>query len=133
MTYKEYVAKHEGLSLNLYHDQYGHQTIGYGRNIDTNGISKEEALFMLDNDLKVSICDLKEIFPNWDKISDNRKNVLIDMRFQLGGGGFRNFKIFIQSVKEENWPEAIKSIINSLYYKQVPSRAQENIVLLGEG
>jgi lysozyme len=133
MTVQEYLIKHEGLSLNIYHDQYSNQTIGVGRNLDSKGISKEEALMMLDNDIRDSLYDLKAIFPNWDSISPNRQMVLIDMDFQLGTSGFKYFKKFIQAVLRQDWEEAVKEIVDSMYYKQVSTRAKDNIALLQEG
>ena len=133
MTIQEYLIKHEGFSLNIYHDQYGHQTIGVGRNLDSKGISKEEALILLDNDIKDSLFDLKAIFPNWDSISPNRQMVLIDMDFQLGTSGFKFFKKFIQAVLRQDWNSASEEIVDSVYYKQVTNRANENIKLLREG
>ena len=133
MTIKDYLIKHEGFSLNIYHDMYGNQTIGVGRNLDSNGITKDEAFYLLNNDIDRSIADLKTIFPDWVSISSNRQMVLVDMRFQLGRGGFRYFKKFIAAVKIKDWKEAGRQIVDSNYYKQVTSRAKENINFLREG
>jgi lysozyme len=130
----EYIYKHEGMKLKPYRCTAGKLSIGVGRNLDDNGIDLEEALYLLDNDIRECEADLKEIFPKeWDSLSENKKTALIDMRFQLGGTGFRKFKRLIEGVKTGNWTLAKFSIENSLYYKQVKSRAQDNIKLLEEG
>ncbi len=40
------IKRHEGLSLKPYMDSRGFLTIGYGRNLDANGISKSEAEYL---------------------------------------------------------------------------------------
>ena len=49
----------EGYSPHLYRCPAGYLTIGYGRNIEKRGISKEEAEFMFQNDYNNAINDLK--------------------------------------------------------------------------
>jgi len=46
---------HEGLRLKPYKDSVGKLTIGIGRNLDDVGISKSEALLLLQNDIDVAI------------------------------------------------------------------------------
>jgi lysozyme len=134
MMIKDYLIKHEGLKLKPYRCTAGKLTIGVGRNLDDKGISEKEALVMLGNDLSECVDDLEKIFPEcWESLSYNKKLALIDMRFQLGGKGFRGFKRLIAGVKTGNWTLAKFSIENSLYYKQTMNRAKENIKLLEEG
>ena len=134
MKIGEYIYKHEGMKLKPYRCTSGKLTIGCGRNLDDKGISIDEALYMLDNDIRECESDLKTIFPDrWGKLSTNQRTALVDMRFQLGGAGFRKFKRLIEGVKTGNWKLAKFSIENSLYYKQVKNRARDNIKLLEEG
>ena len=53
--------------------------------------------------------------------------VLIDMMFQLGIVGFCGFKKMIAAVKQHDYSKMIEEIKDSLYAKQVPSRAEDNI------
>lgn len=134
MMINEYLIKHEGMRLKPYRCTAGKLTIGVGRNLDDKGIAIDEALYLLNNDIKECVSDLKTIFTDeWEKLSQNKQMALIDMRFQLGGNGFRKFQRLITGVKTGNWTLARFSIENSLYYKQVTNRAQDNIKLLEEG
>ena len=45
------LERHEGLRLKPYRDTVGKLTVGYGRNLEDVGISRDEADFMLDNDI----------------------------------------------------------------------------------
>ena len=45
------IKRHEGLRLFPYNDTTGHLSIGYGRNLTSNGISTQEAEIMLKSDI----------------------------------------------------------------------------------
>ena len=51
MTLKDQLIKHEGLRKKVYTCPAGKLTIGVGRNLEDRGITEEEALLMLDNDI----------------------------------------------------------------------------------
>ena len=123
----DYIKVNEGLELKPYKCTAGKFTIGYGRNLDDVGITKNEAEYLLGNDIQLCITDLKEIFENFDTYSINQRTALIDMRFNLGLNGFEKFKKFIKNVKNKDWEKAAKEIKNSKYYKQVKNRAERNM------
>lgn len=81
---KDQLIKHEGLRLKPYKCTAGKMTIGVGRNLDDVGISEQEALDMLFNDVGKCLSDLREIFRQFDQLPENIQLVLVDMRFQLG-------------------------------------------------
>jgi len=116
------LIKHEGLRLKAYQCTKGYTTIGYGRNLDTKGIDKAEALYLLQNDITECIEDLRTIFENWHKIDDIRKKALVDMRFNLGPAGFRSFKKMIAAIKRNDYLEASKQMVDSVWYRQIGHR-----------
>jgi lysozyme len=58
MNTKELLIKHEGIRFTPYKCSMGRWTIGIGRNLSDKGITKEEALYLLDNDIKECERDL---------------------------------------------------------------------------
>jgi lysozyme len=46
---KEMLIKNEGLVCQPYHCSAGKLTIGVGRNLEVNGISEDEAMYLLEN------------------------------------------------------------------------------------
>ena len=48
----EMLKRHEGLKVFPYHCSQNKLTIGIGRNLDDKGISKDEAYYLLYNDIK---------------------------------------------------------------------------------
>lgn len=125
------LIRDEGLRLKPYRDSVGKITIGIGRNLEDKGITKEEAIFMLKNDILECYRDLKTIFTNFDSFTNGRKRALINMRFNLGYRGFRSFKKMISAIKQNNWEKAIEEAKDSKWYRQVPNRANRIIKLLG--
>lgn len=113
---------HEGWRKYPYHDTVGKLTIGIGRNLDDRGISREEALFMLENDIK-EVVQFASHKPWFNSLSDVRKRVIVDMMFNLGTAGFMKFKRTIQAIEERDWDKASEQMLASKWARQVGSRA----------
>ena len=126
---KDYIIKHEGLRLKPYYCPAGKLTIGVGRNIEDNGISEDEALYLLQNDIERCVDELREIFDNFDMFDENKKTALIDIIFQLGKPRFLTFKKMIKAIKNEDWQLASKELKDSRLCKQVPNRCEDNVML----
>jgi len=132
MKIKDLLIKHENLKLFPYHCPAGRLTIGVGRNIEDNGISKDEAMYLLENDIKRCINELKEIFPDYNELPQNVRMVLIDMIFNLGKPRFLKFKHMIEAVKNRNWAKMIKEMKNSRWCNQVKNRCEDDVRLVEE-
>ena len=130
MSIKDLLIKHEDLKLKPYICPAGHLTIGVGRNLDDLGISEDEAMYLLENDIKRVKNELREIFPDFDELPYNIQLVLIDMDFNLGKRRFLTFKKMIQAVKEHNWAKMIEEMKNSHWCGQVKSRCEDDVRLV---
>lgn len=127
---KELLKKHEGLMLKPYRDTVGVLTIGYGRNLESRGITNEEAEMMLDNDIKWFTAQLQHELPWFDSKPENVKTVLINMAFNLGIGGLLGFKNTLKLIENSQYQEAAEAMLKSLWAEQVGSRANELSELL---
>jgi lysozyme len=56
------VTRHEGLRLKPYLCPAGKLTIGIGRNLEGKGITEQEAVMLLENDIQECLDDLKPLF-----------------------------------------------------------------------
>ena len=54
-------------------------TVGYGRNVMGRGLSEEEALYLLQNDIDECMQELSVDYLWFNKLSDNRKMVMLDL------------------------------------------------------
>ena len=122
---EEQLIKHEGFRSRVYVDPSGTNfSVGYGRNIQDKGLTKDEALYLLRNDIQECIEDLCDIFDNFGDLSEGRRFALIDMRFNLGPTGFREFKNMIEAVRDGNYTLAAYEMMDSLWYEQVGVRGE---------
>lgn len=92
MSLRDDLIRHEALRLFPYRDSEGLLTIGVGRNIEERGISREEALYLLDNDIRDHTAELIARFPVVDTLDPPRRDVLINMAFNLGIPRLAGFK-----------------------------------------
>ena len=123
MNLKDQLIRDEGLRLKPYKDTVDKLTIGVGRNLDDRGISNDEAMYLLDNDIKSHTNDLLTAFPWVTKLDEARRNVLINMVFNMGIDRFKAFKLTLAAIKEGNYELAAGHMEDSLWYRQVGPRA----------
>ena len=116
------VIVHEGFSRYSYLDSVGVRTVGYGRNLDDRGISKEEAEMLLLNDLAISTKEAKQ-FEFYENLTSNRRDVIVEMIFNLGLTRFKKFKKTIGYINQANHSAAADEMLNSAWANQVGQRA----------
>ena len=142
-----FITKHEGRRRKPYKDSLGVQTIGVGWNMVSNPLPPATQAYlteygeiteeMIDDLLERSIrhtnADCHVIFPDFESFTDNRQLALLDFVFQLG---FSRVKMFIHTLAAINtgrWEDAANEMRQSVWAKQVPTRAAEIIQMVKEG
>jgi len=120
------IESDEGFRQFPYQCTAGKTTIAIGRNLSDKGISYTEAEFLLKNDLEECHTDLRNIFKNqFDSLPDYVQEVLMNMRFQLGPGGFRSFRKFIDAIRGWDMTRAGQEMLDSKWAKHdTPDRAK---------
>ena len=131
---QEMLISHEGMKFTPYRCTAGRLTIGVGRNISDKGITKEEAIMLLNNDISECKRDLANLVfkGQFYKFPEPIQHMLMDLRFQLGWKGFRDFRKMIIAFKELNYEEAIVQMMDSAWYGQTTNRANELIEMIRE-
>lgn len=114
---------HEGLRLKPYQCPSGFSTIGVGRNLETNGISEEEARFLLKNDLNNCHIACLHFFDFYGELDAVRQEVLVEMCFNLGINKLKTFKKMLTALQLKNYALAGEEMLNSLWAVQVGKRA----------
>jgi lysozyme len=113
----------------VYRDSLGFWTIATGRLVDDRkpgaGLRPEEMTFMLNNDIDDRIDQLtRRLGPWFQNLDDARRGVLLNMSFQLGVEGLLNFVRTLALVREGKYENAAHAMLQSLWAKQTPARAQ---------
>ena len=139
----------EGLRLFPYRDSLGIITIGIGRNLEgkgltkdelfflgikektkedvikklmETGISKDDAFYLCDNDIDEIFLQLKNALPWFESKPDAVQQILCNMGF-MGVSKLLKFKNTLNLIKIGKYEEASIEMLNSLWAKQVKSRA----------
>lgn len=127
------LRRHEGLQLHPYRCTAGKLTIGVGRNLDDNGITENEADFLLSNDLTRVVEELRRDSPVFDKLDTVRKAVLIDMCFNLGISRLLMFKKMFAAIDEQDWTLAAAEMVDSRWCHQVGQRCKTLKLMMETG
>lgn len=141
------LRRHEGVRARVYKDTLGIETIGVGFNlrrpdarqrISAAGsnydavVSGKVALTdsqidaLLALDVIDCVTDLKTLAVLFDGLPNDAKEVLVDMRFQLGGAELRAFKNTLAAFRGRLWKSAAAGMRASQAYQQTPQRWEEN-------
>lgn len=117
------LVREEGLQLKPYHDTVGKLTIGIGRNLDDVGISHDEALLLLNNDIDRASAALRSRFPWVINLDDTRQAVLIDMAFNMGVVTLAKFTDTLAHIQSGDYVAASQAMLDSTWAKEVGMRA----------
>jgi lysozyme len=120
------IKLHEGKRLFPYNDSTGKRiflkngniTIGYGRNLQSNGISESEAETMLTNDVNSIIEELSFRLPLFNKLNETRQACLVDMAYNMGIKNLLKFSGTLNIMASRNWGALDEHLKRTLWYKQ---------------
>ena len=113
----------EGLVLKSYVCPTGYTSVGVGRNLETNGITEEEAMYLLNNDIKTVIKKLDKHWITWRKLPITAQYVCIDVVFNMGINTWMSFRKTRAYMEMGDFEKAGIELLDSQYAKQVGRRA----------
>jgi lysozyme len=127
------LIQHEGLRLRPYRCTAGYLTLGVGRNLDANGITHDEAMFMLDNDIALCIGQLRERLSWFDREDAIRQRALVDLTFNMGIGWLGKFKNTVACWARGDREGAARGLEKSLWFRQVGRRGPRIVHMVRTG
>jgi lysozyme len=130
------LRRDEGVVDHAYQDSLGYWTIGVGRLIDKRKggkLTDEEIDYLLMNDVKECVADLDKNLPWWRSLSDARRRVLVNMRFNLGMAGLLGFKNTLKFIETGEYKRAADNMLLSKWAKQVGQRANRLAKMMEQG
>lgn len=130
---RDELVRDEGVRLKPYKDSVGKTSIGVGRNLDDVGISRAEAMQLLENDILRTESDLDALLPWWRGLDPVRQRVLMNMAFNMGIKSLLGFKTTLAAVRAGKYEEAATGMLNSLWAQQVGARAQRLAAMMKGG
>ena len=118
----EQIKRHEGFSGQPYLDIEGYTTIGYGFNIDA-GITRALGEVILKHQVEEIQKRVKDKYSWYTHLSSARKDVIVNMIFNLGFVGFSQFKRMIAAIESKDNIAVVNEMLDSKWAHQVKIRA----------
>lgn len=139
----ELVKEAEGFEPHEYRCTAKKLTQGYGRNLEVHPLTEDEKSELnADGSVSKTIAEkwaLKELKECEQKLSQNiiyqkqsdvRKAVLLDMCFNIGYSGLMKFKKMWIALGERDYAEASRQMKDSAWYVQVGTRGKRNMEIM---
>ena len=123
MNLESQLRRDEGEKLYAYKDSLGYWTIGIGILIDKEkggGLLPEESAFIFNNRVKILKSELPKRISFFDKLSETRQAVLLNMAFQMGVNGLLGFKNTLKTIESGDYSKAAKEMLMSKWASQTP-------------
>ena len=126
---RETLISHEGSNKYVYTDSLGYSTIAVGRCVDFHchhGLSDDEIAYLLQNDINSFQKQLmnKDFYSSQSEV---RKEVLIELVFNMGMEHLEGFENFLAAMLGEDYPKAVNELKDSLWANQVHEERVNNI------
>jgi len=129
---KQELERDEKFKRKIYQCTAGKNTIGIGRNLDDVGIRRDEAEYMLVNDIKEAESYAMK-YPWYINLDATRKRAIVNMMFNLGPSRFKGFKNAIKAMSVGDHVTAAAEFKDSRWYKQVGVRAKRVCYMIEHG
>ncbi len=114
----------EGVRLWPYQDTVGKWTIGVGRNLSDVGISKPEAMQLLENDIDKAEISLIARWPWMRDLDPVRYAVFVNMAFNMGAATLATFQQTLALAQAGDYTKAAEHMLASKWAAQVGTRAK---------
>ena len=133
---REEIAIDEGIKYEIYLDHLGLPTFGighlikeddpeYGQPVGTP-VSEERVNECFDQDVATVIDDCRQLYEvaNFDSLPEEAQLIIANMMFNMGRPRLSKFKGMQNGVEASDWLAAADEMVDSLWYTQVPNRAE---------
>ena len=130
---KKQLVIDEGMKLKPYRCSANKLTIGVGRNIQEVGITEEEAMVLLENDIARVTGQCMAEFDWFSDLSEVRKEAVINLVFNMGITTFKKFKKTIGYIEQGLFELAGTELLDSNYARQVGNRSLRVANMLADG
>jgi lysozyme len=133
---REEIAADEGVKYEIYLDHLGLPTFGighlvkeddpeYGQPVGTP-VSEERVNECFDQDIAIVIDDCRQLYEvvNFDGLPEEAQLIIANMMFNMGRPRLSKFKGMQSQVEVSDWLAAADEMVDSLWYTQVPNRAE---------
>lgn len=119
------IKAHEGYEPMVYKCTEGHDTIGIGFKVADLKLSEEVCDLIMAEILDDLISRIERKISWFRYTEDKVRLVIVNMSYQMGLSGVLKFKRALAAMEIKNWEMAADEMLDSLWAKQTPNRANE--------
>ena len=116
-----------GRPLNTGDTLKGKLTIGVGRNLTDRGITMDESMLLMENDVTTAIKELDRAAETrtwWRTLPEPARRALVEMTFNLGISRLLGFERMLDALHDHDWVAAREHALDSKWADQVGERAR---------
>ena len=132
MNLEDRIREHEGYRSSVYKDSLGKRTIGVGHLITKDdypfeeGVEypKKQLMDLFKQDLEKAHKGAIQVVGHIKDLPREIWEVVVEMVFQLGPTGVKNFRKFIKSLENKDYHEAHVQMKDSRWHKQTKNRCE---------
>ena len=139
---KEELEYDEGCKYEIYNDHLGYPTFGighriidsdpeYGEGIGT-AVNENRVISAFESDVMGVVSDCKSLYPDFGRLPEDAQRIIANMMFNMGYTRLSKFKGMKRGVDARDWNAAADEMVDSRWYKQVPSRAKRLVKRMRE-
>lgn len=123
MTLRDQLMRDESYRGRPYPDTRGNITVGYGRNLTANPISKVEAEYLLDRDIARISAEVFTLLPWLREVDEVRQAALLNMAFNVGPHGLLQSPQMLRHAQAGEWSAAAAEMVSGPWAQEVGARA----------
>ena len=148
------ITNHEGKRLCVYKDTRGIPTIGIGYNLENPGartaidnlgadydsilagktcLTDDQVMRLFEPSYQSAVRGAQRAVSSFSELCCNVQEVMIDMDYNLGDGGFASFRGFIGLINEKNWEGAASDGRGTAWCGQVGNRCSDDMGRVARG
>lgn len=136
---KQQLIIDEGYRATVYRDSVGNLTVGIGHLVLPSDnlaygqyVSNDKIMDLFEHDLVHAEIGCRALVADFDKLPDDVQGVLLNMCFNLGAQGLKEFHNFLIAISDRDFLRAADEMKNSLWYQQVGPRARRLYKIMKE-
>lgn len=112
------LKRHEAYRRRPYYDTKGYLTVGYGRNLETVGLSQEESTYLLSNDVDAAVRCLV-VYAWFPRLEPARQAALANLMVNVGPKSFATFTRMIAALERGDFVAAAAEMLDSKWRTDV--------------
>lgn len=124
--YRQHVYT-DGDGLRAHGGAKGKLTIGYGLNVEAEGLSEVEASWLLERKLIKHGNAFGALWPHLFKLDSVRQSVMLELAYNMGPEGLFGFHDTLKALERGDWDEAKRHLLASKWADDVDPRQRPGV------